>query len=75
NASSQQFYCGNTPEVADSPLQSVAKPISGEITERLKGNRFALVMNLNRGALFGESSRALLKPFAADANALVYILE
>ena len=75
NASSQQFYCGNTPEVADSPLQSVAKPISGEITERLKGNRFALVMNLNRGTLFGESSRALLKPFATDANALVYILE
>ena len=72
--SSQQFFCGNTSEVADSPLQPVQKPISADVAEKIKGSRFALVMNMEK-AVYGQLMKAVCEPFVGDFRTYVYTLE
>lgn len=72
--SSLQFFCGNTPEVAESPLQSARKPISEDVAAKIKGSRFAVVMNMESG-FFGVIAKSALEPFLGDFHTFVYTLE
>ena len=72
--SSLQFFCGNTPEVAESPLQPARKPISEDVAAKIKGSRFAVVMNMESG-FFGVIAKSALEPFLGDFHTFVYTLE
>ena len=48
SASSQQFFCGNMPEAATSPFTPAESPISSAVIEKIKGNRLAVVVNLEK---------------------------
>ena len=48
SASSQQFFCGNMPEAATSPFASAESPIPSAVIEKIKGNRLAVVVNLEK---------------------------
>ena len=48
SASSQQFFCGNMPEAATSPFAPAESPVPSTVIEKIKGNRLAVVVNLEK---------------------------
>ena len=76
SASSQQFFCGNTSEAASSPFEPAESPIPSAVTDKIKGNRLVVVVNLEKGgSLVGSMMKAAFQPFLGGFHTLVYIVE
>ncbi len=71
-----QYFSGGSQEQALQSIQPAEKPIPKAITDKLKGQKMALVLNLS--ALKGEQAQALttlLKPMFGNLKAIVYTME
>ena len=76
SASSQQFFCGNTPNAATSPFEPFGEPIPSAVVEKIKGNRFAVVMNLEKsGGILAMMLKERFQPLFGDFNTVVYLVE
>ncbi|MBR1469356.1 MAG: DUF4836 family protein [Prevotella sp.] len=72
----QHFFCGNTSEVAQSPLQPANRPVSPDVVETLKGSHFAVVMNMKKNSgIAGMAMMQMLQPFLGETNTFVYLIE
>ena len=76
SASSQQFFCGNTPNAATSPFEPFGEPIPSAVVEKIKGNRFTVVMNLEKsGGILAMMLKERFQPLFGDFNTVVYLVE
>lgn len=76
SASSLQFFCGNTPNAATSPFEPVGESISSAVVEKIKGNRLAVVVNLEKsGGILAMMLKEKFQPLFGDFNTVVYLVE
>lgn len=76
SASSQQFFCGNTPNAATSPFEPVGESIPQAVIEKIKGNRLAVVVNLEKsGGILAMMLKEKFQPLFGDFNTVVYLVE
>jgi len=73
---SQQFFCGNTPNAATSPFEPVGESIPQAVIEKIKGNRLAVVVNLEKsGGILAMMLKEKFQPLFGDFNTVVYLVE
>ena len=76
STSSQQFFCGNTPNAATSPFEPFGEPIPQAVIEKIKGNRLAVVVNLEKsGGILAMMLKEKFQPLFGDFNTVVYLVE
>ena len=76
SATSQQFFCGNTPNAATSPFEPVGESIPQAVIEKIKGNRLAVVVNLEKsGGILAMMLKEKFQPLFGDFNTVVYLVE
>ena len=75
-ATSQQFFCGNTPNAATSPFELFGEPIPQAVIEKIKGNRLAVVVNLEKsGGILAMMLKEKFQPLFGDFITVVYLVE
>ena len=76
STSSQQFFCGNTPNAATSPFEPVGESIPQAVIEKIKGNRLAVVVNLEKsGGILAMMLKEKFQPLFGDFHTVVYLVE
>ncbi len=76
STSSQQFFCGNTPNAATSPFEPVGESIPSAVVEKIKGSRLAVVVNLEKsGGILAMMLKEKFQPLFGDFNTVVYLVE
>ena len=69
-----QYYSGSTPQLALASIAGASKPLSSNVLDKVKGQRFSMILNVNpllSGFAAAPMVKSLATPLLGDVNTVI----